>query len=223
MADLFHTYFAEGILNAGYDYFGGEWCYNYIPLWYHLAVCLTFAALFAAMMYRYRGTALSLTGRKEEFRANWFEQLCLGVGVVCLGYTGWLKIVVRHEGLFMANPCHVSLLMLLVLLRGNNNSPAMRWLHTAYSGWTLGAFAALLIPHLEGLDLLEQGVFFAEHYLIWPLGPLILYRRYGWGLPGWRDHFTAFGTFLLYHLVFLVPLGRWTKVSINFQLCPSPL
>ena len=41
-------------------------------------------------------------------------------------------------------------------------------------------------------------------------------------MPTLRSHWAAFGFFLLYHLVFLVPLGRMTKVSINFMLCPSP-
>ena len=69
---------------------------------------------------------------------------------------------------------------------------------------------------------MEILAFFGEHILIWPLGPLILYRKYGFSFPGWKDHCTGKGVFYLYHFVVLVPLSRWTKISINFMLCPSP-
>ena len=70
--------------------------------------------------------------------------------------------------------------------------------------------------------MVEVAAFFAEHVLIWPLGPLILYRRYGFTVPGWRDHLVGFGCYILYHIIVLVPLCRATMVNINFQLCPSP-
>ena len=70
---------------------------------------------------------------------------------------------------------------------------------------------------------MEIVAFFGEHYLIWPLGPLILYRRYGFAFPNWYNHLTAYGFTQLYHQLFLIPLGWMTKVSINFMLCPSPM
>ena len=69
------------------------------------------------------------------------------VGVASLIYTTYSKFS-RREGLFMTNPCHISLLTLVVLLLGDNSSDRMRWLHTVYSGSLFGAFAALVIPHL---------------------------------------------------------------------------
>lgn len=122
----------------------------------------------------------------------------------------------------MTNPCHISLMVLVVLLLGDNSSDRMRWLHTVYGGSLFGAFAALVIPHLENLNLAEIVAFFGEHSLIWPLGPLILYRRYGFRAPGWRDTLVGFGCYILYHIIVLVPICRLTKINVNFQLCPSP-
>ena len=50
----FQTYFVEGILNAGFDYFGGDKCLGYIPFWYHLTACLVTIGFFGGMMVRYR-------------------------------------------------------------------------------------------------------------------------------------------------------------------------
>lgn len=78
---------------------------------------------------------------------NGLEKVCFGVGVLCLVYTFYRKVV-RKEGIFMLNPCHITFLMLLILLIGDNISYKMRWLHTAWTGWLFGGFAALVIPHL---------------------------------------------------------------------------
>lgn len=122
----------------------------------------------------------------------------------------------------MLNPCHVTFLMFLVLLMGNNTSYKMRWMHTAWTGWLFGGFAALVIPHLEGLSLIEAVSFFFEHLLIWPLGPLLLNRRYGYVKPTLANNFPSYGTMILFHLLILVPVCRLTKANINFQLCHSP-
>ena len=100
----------------------------------------------------------------------------------------------------------MSLLLFLILLVGDNTSKTMKWIHTAYSGCLFGAFAALLIPHLEGLSYMEMIAFFGEHILIWPLGPLVLYRKYGYSFPGWKDHCTGKGVFFLYHFLNLVSI-----------------
>ena len=120
------------------------------------------------------------------------------------------------------NPCHVSLTLLLVLLKGDNSKYWMKWVYAAYTGWLFGAFAALLLPHLEGLNVMEIVAFFTEHTLIWPIGPLLLYRRYGTLRPTWKNHLTTYTTILLFHLLIIIPVNRILKVNINFQSCPSP-
>ena len=48
----------------------------------------------------------------------------------------------------MLNPCHLTLMFLLLLLTGDNTSDRMKWLHVVYTGFLFCPFAALVLPHL---------------------------------------------------------------------------
>jgi hypothetical protein len=62
--------------------------------------------------------------------------------------------VATKRGLFILNPCHITLLMMLVLLRAeDNSSPFMRKLHSIWTAWLFGAFGALYFPHLEDVSI----------------------------------------------------------------------
>lgn len=54
------------------------------------------------------------------------------------------------------------------------------------------------------------------------MGPLILYRRYKFIMPNFKNQMTSFSTMVIYQLVVLVSIGLLTTVNLNFSLCHSP-
>jgi len=76
------------------------------------------------------------------------------IGVTCFAYTVYYKIVTKR-GLFLLNPCHISLFTLLYLLKAQDNSNLFtRRIHTLWTGWWIGGLAGFLFPHLEDLTTL---------------------------------------------------------------------
>ena len=219
--ELFHQYFVEGIVNSVHKHFGGEQCYQEIPFLYHLAVCTFFILLFAYLTYRWRNHTADQNKIVKPLAPNLLEKICAVLGCLSLIYTIYRKIV-RKEGLFLLNPCHVTLILQLILMVGDNSCLWMRRLHTVWTGWLFGPFGALIIPHLQGLSLVEIIVFFGQHLLILPFGPMLLARRYEYLRPDFKNHAIAFGSIIIYHFIILVPVCRIFKVNINFMLCHSP-
>jgi hypothetical protein len=145
--DLLLKHLAGGLVNSEIRHFGGEDCYNEIPFLYHVIVCISLTSISLYTMYRYRDRIIDNKIVVDYIPPNLFEKIVFFIGLVVLIATFYLKMV-RLEGFFMLNPCHVSIVMLLILLRGDNSSPAMRKLYIASTGWIFGIFAALIIPHL---------------------------------------------------------------------------
>lgn len=50
----------------------------------------------------------------------------------------------------------------------------------------------------------------------------MLYRRYGFVFPTFKNQMAAYATFVIYQLAILVPLGLLTQVNLDFALCHSP-
>lgn len=55
-----------------------------------------------------------------------------------------------------------------------------------------------------------------------PVGPIVLYRRYGFLRPSFRNQMAAFATMVIYQLTVLTNFGILTQVNLNFALCHSP-
>jgi len=131
--------------------------------------------------------------------------------------------VVTKRGLFILNPCHIALTMLLVLLKTEDNtSVAMKRLKVAFNAWLFCPFCALVLPHLEEISIYEFLLYYIEHFIILPIGPLVLLRRYGNHWPSLKVHAASYGTIISYQTLLLVPISRWFKVNLNFALCHSP-
>lgn len=92
-------------------------------------------------------------------------------------------------------------------------------MHTAWSAWLYGAILALLVPHLDGVTYSGILIYYYEHLLIMPIGPLLLYRRYGFTMPNIVNQISSYATMCLYQLLMLAPIGRITMVNLNFALC----
>lgn len=144
------------------------------------------------------------------------------MGLLSFIFTFYFKVSTKR-GFFMLNPCHVALLLMLVLLRVKDNSGVLaRRLHLAWTAWLLGPFGALAWPHLEEISMFEFVLYFVEHLVILPIGPMVLARRYGNTFPNLRNHLAAYSTFLVFQLLMLTPLSRLYRVNLNFTLCHSP-
>lgn len=87
------------------------------------------------------------TRNVKSLPPNLLEKISVVLGFLSLAYTVYRKIV-RREGMFILNPCHVALIMQLILMLGDNSSLSMRRLHNIWNGWLFGPLGALLIPHL---------------------------------------------------------------------------
>lgn len=148
-----------------------------------------------------------------------FEKLVGLSSIVSLILTFYFKLITK-KGLFILNPCHITLIIMTVLLF-SRSTPLMLKLHTYWTAWLFGAYLAVLIPHLDGIDSLEVLLYYYEHLLIVPVGPIILYRRYGFKRPRLLDQLAGFATLIIYQLTVLTSLSRLLKVNLNFSLCHS--
>jgi hypothetical protein len=220
--ELLYEYLASGIVDSGIRQFGGDDCHSEIPPFYHFCISVFFGGLSVFLAWSWRHQLASGTAHRKQMPAGWAERACFWGGLASLLLTFYCKLATRR-GFFILNPCHVALAMLLVLVAARDNtSLAMRRLHVAWIAWLFCPFSALLLPHLEEVSMLEFALYYVEHWIILPLGPLVLYRRYGNPWPCLKSHIAGFGTMVAFQMLLLVPLGRFLKVNLNFALCHSP-
>ena len=154
------------------------------------------------------------------FKPNFIEYLVAFIGIIALLATAYMKIS-TGKGLFVLNPCHISILGVIVLCIAPSTRK-MRKIHSMWTSWLFGATLAVLIPHLNGIGEFEKILYFVEHLIIVPVGPIILYRRYGALRPTLTNQFACFCSLALYQTAVLFPLSYLTKVNLNFALCHSP-
>ena len=82
-------------------------------------------------------------------KRNILETLVALVGIIAWFLTAYMKTM-TGKGLFILNPCHMSILGVIVLCL-MPTTPFMRKVHSMWSAWTYGATLALLVPHLNGI------------------------------------------------------------------------
>lgn len=96
----------------------------------------------------------SLTDKEQklhhEKKSNWIEKFVAVNGIISLALTLYYKLYTR-KGMFIFNPCHLSLLILVFLLFAPTTK-FTRKVHTCWTAWLFGAIMALGIPHLEGVS-----------------------------------------------------------------------
>ena len=125
------------------------------------------------------------------------------------------------KGLFILNPCHMSIVAVIVMCLVPA-TPFMKKIHSMWTSWLFGASLAIMVPHLKGMADWEIFLYFIEHIMIVPVGPLVLYRRYGYQMPDLQNQLASFASVGFYQFVILFPASVLTKVNLNFALCHSP-
>jgi hypothetical protein len=159
--EVLYEYFASGIVESGIRQFGGEDCFNEIPAFYHWMISLVFGSLSVFLTWLWRDDMAHGKGDRKRLAPNCIEQLCFWVGLLSFLFTFYYKIITKR-GFFILNPCHITLIFELILLAAKDNTNVfLRRLHVAWSAWLFGAFAALILPHLEEIDVFE----FVLYYL----------------------------------------------------------
>ena len=142
------------------------------------------------------------------------------LGLISLAFTFYYKLI-THKLAFIFNPCHATILVQSLLLLLPNTVFAQK-VHTYWTAWVFGGMMALMVPHLEGISSFEVLLYYVEHGLIFPFGPLLLYRRYGFLTPTFTSQLAAFSSLCIYQLTWLLFISRTTMVNLNFVLCHTP-
>ncbi len=152
---VLYEYFASGIADSGIRQFGGDDCYNEIPPLYHWTVSIFFGLLSLFLLWLWRDSLASPSQKKTPLKSNLLEKICFWIGLASFLLTLYFKVATKR-GLFILNPCHISLVLMLILLAAEDNSSLnMRRLHTAWTAWLLGPFGAIAWPHLEDVSTFE--------------------------------------------------------------------
>lgn len=112
--------------------------------------------------------------------------------------------------------------MLILLSAKDNTTLKIRILYTGWTAWLFGPFGALAWPHLEDISMFEAVLYYVEHLIILPIGPLLLYRRYGNLLPTFKNQIASYASVVIFQTLVLTPLSRIFRVNLNFSLCHSP-
>ena len=97
--------------------------------------------------------ALKFLERDQEYEqkeCSWLEIVVGLTSILSLVGTAYYKFITK-KGLFMLNPCHVTLLI-MVLLLFSKATPIMQKIHTYWTSWLFGAYLALMMPHLYGIS-----------------------------------------------------------------------
>ena len=182
-----------------------------------MVVCLVFYLWFCNKFTK----SYRFPEEPQQVRPSKFEFLYSVVSVLTVLLQTFMKISSK-KGLFMLNPCHINLVFVTALML----LPISRFIklvHLAWEPWIFGPIFALLFPHLDGISQFEIYLYYVEHILIFPLGQLLLTRRYG-GLdfPSLKNQIFGFGTTIIYQYALLAPVSDWSLVNLNFTLCHSP-
>lgn len=148
--DIVYNYMIKGILDSGIVEDGGPQCYAEIPKFYHVTSTIFFIILHLVIM-KYWSPSLTTKEQSEDTptNPNLLEKVFGILGIISLILTFYFKLVTR-KGVFIFNPCHIALLMVVILLL-SPTSDFTRKLHTCWTSWNFGALMALFIPHLYGV------------------------------------------------------------------------
>ena len=81
-----YEHFVQGMLDSGLSHFGGEECYNTIPLTYHVLSCLTVGLFYLFLLFKFHHHLENpiIIPKKA---ANLLEKFIFLVGIISYIYT----------------------------------------------------------------------------------------------------------------------------------------
>lgn len=135
--------------------------------------------------------------------------------------------VQRNTYLFLLQPCHMSVLLLLILMLhpgGENSALRVHFLFNVYLHISWGGMLAIAFPDTRGYSqLLEMEMFWIEHaFLVIVPIYMMLTRRFQVFKPSPNMGFTSFLMFALYHSFVLASLALASGRNLNYVMNPPP-
>ncbi|KAF7722479.1 hypothetical protein EC973_003099 [Apophysomyces ossiformis] len=157
--------------------------------------------------------------------ASFTESLVLTSLIGSLALTLTHKII-RGNVLFMLQPCHMSaLLLILVMSFPDKSSPIPHLLFNIYLHTQWGGLAALIFPDLRDHYLIgETFNFFAEHVLILAAPIYMIYSRRYLVLPATPDMaLLSFFVYSFFHSPLLHLCALKSGLNLNYLFAPPPI
>ncbi|KAH8554764.1 TMEM164 family-domain-containing protein [Umbelopsis sp. PMI_123] len=237
------------LLSSGYNTLGNwitefapsvptetDWSQSAVGSWYvppsQHGLELMCLSLFFALGTTYFGLAAFGPGLNRKLLFNFastrkqglVERTLFTALAVSLATT-YIHKVIRGTVLFMLQPCHMSaMLLLLVMSWPDKSSPIPHVLFNIYLHTFWGTIAALLFPDLRDHYLLgETFNFFAEHIIILILPFYMAYSgRYLVLPPSTKVAMFSFMLYGLYHSPLIHVVALKTSININYIFSPPP-
>uniref|UniRef100_A0A914DX56 Transmembrane protein 164 n=1 Tax=Acrobeloides nanus TaxID=290746 RepID=A0A914DX56_9BILA len=128
-------------------------------------------------------------------------------------------------GIFLLQPCHVTTVLQLILLRVKENSPWSTQFFRFQMYTMPGAIIAIIFPALDTRLLIHEVViFYIQHFFI-VFVPLFLMLHRESFVPESAKNIAwpvfSLSLITLYHYLLLQPLGLLTQANLNYILCPA--
>ncbi|ORY00482.1 hypothetical protein K493DRAFT_256355 [Basidiobolus meristosporus CBS 931.73] len=207
-----------------------DWSSGYAGSWFmsprqhtfeFLVYLLVFTLLAAYCYNKGFGNEKTTIISVHSYPRTFFEKLT----IFALSFT--LFLVFAHKYLtdstiFMLQPCHVSVVILLVVLIYPKNRRFPHVLFNIYLNIMWGTILALLFPDYRSYTLfLEVENFVLEHWLIL-LTPLYIFytRKIAVWKPSISMTVASYCFYALYNSVILLPFALCSGKNINYQLSP---
>ncbi|CAO3686930.1 unnamed protein product [Umbelopsis ramanniana] len=158
-------------------------------------------------------------------KASLVERTLFAALVISLATT-YIHKLIRGTTLFMLQPCHMSaILLILVMSWPDKSSPIPHVLFNIYLHTYWGTIAALLFPDLRDHYLIgETFNFFAEHIIILILPFYMVYSGRYLVLPSsYKVAMFAFMLYGLYHSPLIHIVALKSTININYIFTPPPI
>ncbi|KAF8924125.1 TMEM164 family-domain-containing protein [Dissophora ornata] len=146
--------------------------------------------------------------------------ITLATSLMITVYQKWT----RGGMLYLLQPCHMSAMLLIVILSGPKNKKWPHILLNIYFHIMWGTMLALLAPDLRDYNLFfEIENFFIEHYLLLLVPVYMIWsNRYVIWPVSMDVALMSFSLFALYHSMILSTMALLKGQNLNYLLMPPP-
>ncbi|ORX88059.1 hypothetical protein K493DRAFT_290848 [Basidiobolus meristosporus CBS 931.73] len=207
-----------------------DWSSGYAGSWFisprqHTIEFLSYLSIFtlAATYFYKRGFKNAKANRIDV--PSYPRSLCEKLVITVLSFS--LVLVAAHKymtdsTIFLLQPCHVSLVILLTVLICPKTWRLPHVLFNVYLNIMWGTILALLFPDYRSYTLfLEVENFILEHWLIL-LTPLYIFytRKVAVWKPSVSMTLASHCFYALYNVVILLPFALVSGQNLNYQLSP---
>lgn len=211
--------------------YGGPPCSDYVDARIHVAegvvwTAITFLLFWGLGMYgRLHRLAKQAMEHERAIHAkrSWFDVALATVHMAVFYQLVNYKMVSRTM-LIQLQPCHIILaLQAFILMSPPRKLPLV--LSLLHLPWMAGCLAAMVVPDTQGLlQFFEVEIYWIEHILVAITTPLYLMLRHEAAVTRLFNSdalLCGVWTLLPFHWPLVASINFYTKVNLNFMLCPT--